>query len=487
VTISKPVAPFTCACAWLVTVAASLLAPPSRAQDAASPAPPAVATSPNPLPRAPQVEKLASGLTVVTLPFDSPGIVAYDTLVQAGSRDEVEPGKSGYAHLFEHLMFRGTDAVPAEEYLRQLQSLGADDNAFTTDDLTLYTTTIPSDALGELIKLNADRFQHLHYAPDKYKDETGAVLGERNKAFASPDAVIEETLRALAFKSHTYGHTTIGSKHDVEDMPNQYEYSRQFFRRFYTPDDCVIFVVGDFDRDKTIAAIKDAYGAWRGTRARTAVKAEPEQKAPRARSLTWHGETDPRLAIAYRIPSMKASLADGAAFATLAAAVLGTPSDLYQRLVVNEQKVLDLGADPRSAGAKDPSTFEIDAHLKATSSFDEVIGVVQGALDAAAKGQLAPEKIEAARDHLLNETILLAQTPSQVARALAVAAGTVSEVQGYPRYVEALAAVKPEDVARVAKQLTPAHRSVVTLVAGSDPGHAEGEKAKTAAKKGSAK
>lgn len=479
--ISKSLAPAA------LLAAASFVAPPLFAQDAAPPPRPA-APAVNPLPRAPEVEKLPSGLTVVTLPFDSPGIVAYYTLVQAGSRDEVEPGKSGYAHLFEHLMFRGTDAVPAEEYLRQLQVLGADDNAFTTDDLTLYNTTIPSDALGELIKLNADRFQHLHYAPDKYKDETGAVLGERNKVFASPEAVMDEALRALEFKQHTYGHTTIGSKHDVEDMPSQYEYSRQFFRRFYTPDDCVIFVVGDFDREKTLAAIKDAYSGWHGTRARTAVKAEPEQKGPRARALTWHGETEPRMAIAYRTPAMKASLLDAAARATLASALLGTPSDLYQRLVVNEQKVLSIEADSRGTGAKDPSSFEIEARLKGTTSFDEIIGAVQGGLDAAARGELSAEKIEAARDHLLNETILRAQTPGQVATALAVAAGTVGDVHAFERYVEALAAVKPADVARVAKTLTPARRSVVTLVAGEGES-APGEKKKlpAAATKGGAK
>jgi zinc protease len=276
-------------------LAATLVGAPASAQPAASPpSPSSPSSAASPLPRPPQVEKFGNGLTVVTLPFDSPGIVAYYTLVQAGSRDEVESGKSGYAHLFEHLMFRGTDAVPAEEYERQMQKLGAEDNAFTTDDVTLYNSTIPSDALGELIRLNADRFQHLHYAPDKYKDETGAVLGERNKAFSSPEALMEEALRALEFKQHTYGHTTIGSKRDVEDMPNQYEYSRSFFRRFYTPDDCVVFVVGDFDHDKTLAAIKDAYGGWRGTRAKTGAKPEPEQKGPRARTRRLWRRSPPR-------------------------------------------------------------------------------------------------------------------------------------------------------------------------------------------------
>ncbi len=93
---------------------------------------------------------------------------------------------------------------------------------------------------------------------------------------------------------------------------------------------------------------------------------------------------------------------------------------------------------------------------------------MQGAVDAAARGQLSAERVEAARDHLLNETILRAQTPGQVATVLALAAGAVGDVHAFERYVEALAAVKPEDVARVAKLLTPAHRSVVSLIPGGE-------------------
>ncbi len=437
----------------------------------------------SPLPHPMQVDKLANGLTVVTVPFDSPGIVSYYTLVQAGSRDEVEAGRSGYAHLFEHLMFRGTDTVPAEEYSRRMQALGADDNAYTSSDMTVYNTTAPSDALPDLIKLNADRFQHLHVAEVKYKDETGAVLGERNKVFSDPRAQMDEAMGALTYKSHTYGHTTIGNKHDVEDMPNQYEYSRQFFKRFYTPDDCVVFVVGDFDPGKTLAAIKEAYGPWRGTRARNAVIAEPEQKKARARALNWRSPTDPLLAIDYRIPSMKASLADTAALATLLAAAFGEPSELYQRLVVREQKLLELDASPRSVENKDPGALEIDAKLKGETSFDEIIRAVQSTIDSAAKGELAADRVVAARDHLLNETIIGAQTAAQIANRLASLAARTGDVHTFEKYTQALAAVKPEDVARVAKGLVPAHRDVVTLVTGTATGTGSEPAAKAEAAK----
>jgi zinc protease len=436
------------------------------------------------VPKSTEVTKLDNGLTVVTVPFNSPGIVAYYTLVEAGSRDEVEAGKSGYAHLFEHLMFRGTDKISSEDYEKKLQLLGADDNAFTTDDFTMYTTTLPKDGLGDLIAVNADRFEHLHYQADKYKDETGAVLGERNKVFSNPEAQMREDLAALAFKTHTYGHTTIGNKRDVEDMPNQYDYSIKFWKRFYTPDDCVILVVGDFDKAKTLDQIKSAYGSWQGKRAKTEVKAEPEQKAPRARAIPWHGPTEPRLNIGYRVPAANASLADTAALATLVAATFGEPSDLYQRLVVKEQKVLDLGADPDDVVHADPGLLVVDAKLAPQTSFDEVIGAVQGAIDSAARGELAPAKIEAARDHIRNGLILGTQTPGQLAVTIGwLTRVTNGDVYALDKWNEALGNVKPEDVARVAKLLTPAHRDVITLTQGAEPAKAQAAKKGADAKK----
>src|ERR1700678_4446448 len=150
-------------------------------------------------------DKPDNGLPLVTLPYASPGVVTYFTLVRAGSRDEVEPGKSGYAPLFEHLMFRGSEKIPAAEYERRMQAMGADNNAFTTGDYTLFIPTLPKESLPELVQIEADRFMHLSYAESAYKDETGAVLGEYNKTASSPTLAMEEALRSIAFTVHTYG------------------------------------------------------------------------------------------------------------------------------------------------------------------------------------------------------------------------------------------------------------------------------------------
>ena len=99
-----------------------------------------------------ETSTLENGLSVVSIPFDSPGIIAYYTVVRTGSRNEIEPGLSGFAHFFEHMMFRGTEKNPQEKYTNLLKALGANSNAFTTDDWTCYHMTIPSSALATAVE-----------------------------------------------------------------------------------------------------------------------------------------------------------------------------------------------------------------------------------------------------------------------------------------------------------------------------------------------
>jgi predicted Zn-dependent peptidase len=133
-------------------------------------------------------------------------------------------------------------------------------------------------------------------------------------------------------------------------------------------------------------------------------------------------------------------------------------------MVVKEQKVLDFSTSTRDVLHKDPSTLSLTARLQPTTSFDEVIGGAQAAIDQLARGEVPAAKIEAARDHLVAQLVLATQTPGQLGTYLALLTSTThGDVHGLERWAAALAAVKPEDVARVAKLLTPARRSVVTL------------------------
>src|SRR5678815_510489 len=172
-------------------------------------------------------QDLPNGLRLVTIPTGFPNIVALYIVVQTGSRNEVEPGKSGFAHFFEHMMFRGSDNYTPDQREAIFKRAGAKTNAYTSDDRTVYHATFSKDDLDEIMKMEADRFLHLKYALPEFQTESLAVKGEYDKNSANPFSKLYEVLRETAFKTHTYSHTTMGYIKDIQDMPNQYAYSQE--------------------------------------------------------------------------------------------------------------------------------------------------------------------------------------------------------------------------------------------------------------------
>jgi zinc protease len=183
---------------------------------------PMVATAGGIFPYPYQKETLPNGLTVFMIPVPSPGLIAYYSIVRTGSRDEVEPGRSGFAHFFEHMMFRGTKKYPGPVYDRIVTGLGADANAFTTDDFTAYHLQFAKEDLEKVIDIESDRFQNLDYEPSAFQTEAGAVYGEYRKSASDPFFMLDEKLRNLAYDAHTYKHTTMGFEADIKAMPQAY-------------------------------------------------------------------------------------------------------------------------------------------------------------------------------------------------------------------------------------------------------------------------
>src|SRR5207245_10732463 len=140
------------------------------------PAPATAPASTKAFPFPVDTHQLANGLRVVLVPYDSPGLVAYYTLMRVGSRNEAEPGRSGYAHFFEHMMFRGTKNISAEKYQQLVAKNGLDTNAFTSEDETVYHLFGPSKALPTIIEMESDRFANLDYTDAQLQPEAGARL-----------------------------------------------------------------------------------------------------------------------------------------------------------------------------------------------------------------------------------------------------------------------------------------------------------------------
>ncbi len=299
---------------------------------------------------------LPNGLKVIVVPTGFPNIVSVQIPVKTGSRNEVEPGKSGFAHFFEHMMFRGTKAYPPEKYQAIVTRAGARQNAYTTDDYTNYHTTFPKEDLETILKIEADRFQNLEYSESVFKTEARAVLGEYNKNSANPIQKLFEVTRDRAYDVHTYKHTTMGFIKDIEDMPNQFEYSKTFFSRWYRPEHTTVIVAGDVKPDETIHLVAKYWGGWKKGSHSVTVPQEPPAKGPVTAHVPWPSDTLPWIAVAFHGPAFSETQKDLPAIDALLDLSFGPTSDLYKKLVEKEQKLdalspnVDLNEDPSLAG-----------------------------------------------------------------------------------------------------------------------------------------
>ena len=409
-----------------------------------------------------QKTTLENGLALVSVPFDSPGIIAYYTVVRTGSRNEVEKGLSGFAHFFEHMMFRGTERYSQEAYNDVLKSLGADSNAFTTDDWTCYHMTIPSSALAKAVEVEADRFQNLKYDEPAFQKEARAVLGEYNKNASSPFLKLEETIVDTAFTTHTYKHTTIGFLADVQDMPNQYAYSKTFFDRWYRPENCTIVVAGQVDHNALVELARTHYGSWARGDKSVEIPPEPPQQGRRQASLSWPLPTLPILALAYHVPASDPSNPDVPALRALQQAVFGETSALYRSLVLDEQKAetLTAFADPH----RDPHLFTGLARGRKPEFMPEIRDRIRAALADAANVPVDADRLTAIQSHL--KYAFAAGLDS--ADAVALAVGEAIAMTGRPESINELYAaydrLTPADLQRVAARYFRAeNETMVTL------------------------
>ncbi len=309
-----------------------------------------------------KTDDLPNGLRVVTVPTDYPNLVALYIVIGTGSRNEVEANKSGYAHFFEHLMFRGSENFPAGRFDEIMKKAGASSNAYTSDDRTVYHETFAREDLDEIMRLEADRFQKLKFTPEQYKTEAGAVLGEYNKNSASPFFKMNEVLRETAFRKHTYSHTTMGYLADIKDYPNQYDYAWQFFNRFYRPENATIIVVGDVKQTEVLAMVKKYFGDWKRGDYQQEIPKEPAQTEPRSKHIDWTSATLPVVMVAYRAPAFSETEKDKAALDLLGEIAFGRNSELYDRLVDKEQKAVFVSASAENN--IDPELFNAYAQVR---------------------------------------------------------------------------------------------------------------------------
>ncbi|MFY8160749.1 MAG: M16 family metallopeptidase [Candidatus Kapaibacteriota bacterium] len=393
--------------------------------------------------------KLENGLKVIFIPMESGGIVSYYTVVRTGSRDEWEPGKSGFAHFFEHMMFRGTKRHPGAMYDSLITSMGADANAYTTDDYTCYHLNISNEDLPRVIDLEADRFQNLAYTKEGFQTESGAVYGEYRKGRTSPFNVLWEDLKNTSFKKHTYKHTTIGYEKDIKDMPNLYDYSLSFYQRYYRPENCVVMVVGDFDQSKTLATIKKQYSSWAKGYTAPKIDAEPEQKGELKATVNYPGKTNPILTLAYKglafDPANKSSVA-AQLFGDIA---FGGNSALNKKLYLKEQKVQALQAEIDMN--RDPFLWMVFAIINKDSDIEYVNTEITNTIEYYKTNLVTKENLDKVKKRMKYGFLMGLDTPDKVAGGLAKFIAITGSLDNLETYYKTLEAITPEDIQNTVK------------------------------------
>lgn len=410
------------------------------------------------------LDSLSNGLKTVVMPMPGNGLVTYWTLVRTGSRDEYEEGRTGFAHFFEHMMFRGTERHPSEVYQRILTEIGADANAYTTDDLTAYHVSLAAEDLPKVIDLESDRFRHLAYSRADFETEAGAVYGEYRKSRTDPFFTLYEAVVETAFDVHPYGHTTMGYETDIAAMPGLYDYSKAFFSRYYRPDNTILLIAGEVDRDAVLRLVERHYGTWEPGYVPPPIPAEPQQHGERRIDVDYDGRTLPVAWLSYKIDAFDPGNRLRVAADFLADLAFGETSDTYRRLVLEEQVVefLDAGASAN----RDPGTLDIYTRIKDAARIDHVLAVLDETIDRFRSAPPDARRLGALKSRARYGFLMGFETPDRAAQRLARYLAIGGGLEGVEDLYAAYEQVTPEDVRAAADAYLQPERRTIGLLRG---------------------
>jgi zinc protease len=413
--------------------------------------------------------RLGNGLVVLLCEDHSAPVVAYHTWYRVGSRHEHE-GKTGLAHLFEHLMFNESEHLKAGEFDRRLEEAGAETNAATWLDWTQYNVAVPKQKLGLVVRLEAERMAHLVLRDKQVTSEKEVVANERRyRVDDDVEGSVSELLWATAFTRHPYRWPTIGWMKDIEGFTT--EDCTAFYRTYYAPNNATVVVVGDFSEASVLELILKAYGSLPPAVLPVEdVEPEPPQTAERRLEVSKPTSTD-KLCIGYPGPALGDF--DHPALAVLSEVLFGgRASRLHQRLVHE----LELAGDLRSfvGPFRDPGLIELYAAAREGHRAEELLAVIDDEFARVRDEPIPSAEIERARARL--ELSLLSSLETSDGKASTI--GFYDTVLGRPGYaferLEAVQRVDASDLRRVARRyLLPERRSVITVRPGAASAHEE--------------
>lgn len=436
-------------------LAAALLAlagPALVAQEALKVAPPKIEV---------REHKLANGLEVLLLEDHSVPVATVQVWYHVGSRDE-RKGRSGFAHLFEHIMFKGSENLGPEEHKNFISSIGGRYNATTDYDRTQYFQVFPSNYLERVLWMEADRLRSLNVSEENFKSERDVVKEERRVRIENPPfGRLLEVVLDNTYTTHPYKILPIGSMADLDAAT--LEDVRQFHATYYVPNNATLVISGDLNPEQTIQWVEKHFGSIpRGKPVPREIPAEPAQTAER-RLVDYHPNTPlPAVIFTYHVP--EAGHPDMYAL-EVASNILsgGESSRLYRKLVYDQQ--IAIGAGGQAIVLEDPGVFFFYAFMQAGQSHEAGEKSLNEEIERLKSQPVSAEELVKAKNQLIAGLVFGRETTNDKADAAGYAKVILGDVDLVNSQLALYQKVTAADVQRVAqKYFTPQNRTVVTML-----------------------
>ncbi|MBY6019310.1 M16 family metallopeptidase [Ferrimonas balearica] len=411
-----------------------------------------------------QTLDLANGMRILVLEDDTIPNANMYLFWKVGSRNEV-PGITGLSHFFEHMMFNGSKQFGPKMFDRTMEAAGGANNAYTTENLTVYTDWFPADAMETIFKLEADRIAHLSIDPAMVESERGVVDSERRTGLENSNwRMLQEEVKGVAFRAHPYSAPVIGHQSDIhawtqDDLVN-------FHRTYYAPNNAVVVISGAVTFEQVNALAQQYFAPIPAQTPPPAVRTvEPEQKGERRVYVQKPSVSTPNLMLAYKIPATDS--ADYHALDLAMSLLIDGNSSRLSRALVDKQ--LALGVDGYMPESFDPNLF----YLYAVAAAGVDAAQLEEAMIAEVNRLAAEPVTQAELDKVKNRKLMAFYDTMETINGKSNTLGTYELFFGDYRALfnapQAYEAVTAEQIQQVAqKYLIKARRTVGVLAAEED-------------------
>ena len=417
----------------------------------------------------PETFTLKNGMVVVVIPNHRVPVVTHMVWYKVGSADE-PPGKSGTAHLLEHLMFKGTRKLASGEFSRILARNGGRENAFTSHDYTGYYQSIAVDRLEMVMEMEADRMTNLVFDAKEVEPERQVIFEERrNRTGNNPSALLAEHVNATLYLNHPYRRPVIGWEHEIRGLTIADLMS--FYRRWYVPNNAILVVAGDITAEELRPLAEKTYGRIPAAPARLRVRpGEPPHRAARRVTLKDPRVRQPSWSRTFLAPRYTEGATEHVyALQVLAEILGGATGPLYRSLVVEQKLAVSAGAyfEPDRLG---PGTFGFYASPRPGVSMEKLEAAMEAELARVVDKGVTGKEARRAKGRLQAEAVYARDSLGTGARVLggALAIGlTVEDVESWP---ERIGAVTVPEINAAARDVLGQAASVTALLLPEDKG-----------------